>query len=174
MISRDLSQELLQQLKEYPVVTLLGPRQAGKTTLARELLKDYAYVNLETPDVLAFAQDDPKGFLTQYPDKTIFDEIQRAPHLISYLQSIVDESGKTGQFVLTGSHQLELRAAITQSLAGRTGILNLLPFSITELEAAKFSPDFFPVYTTRTNARILPTPIITKPISRGMFGRSSS
>jgi predicted AAA+ superfamily ATPase len=180
MISRDLSQELLQQLKEYPVVTLLGPRQAGKTTLARELLKDYAYVNLETPDVLAFAQDDPRGFLTQYPDKTIFDEIQRAPHLLSYLQSIVDESGRTGQFVLTGSHQLELRAAITQSLAGRTGILNLLPFSIIELEAAKialrntFSPDFFPVYTTRTNARILPTPIITKPISRGMFGRSSS
>lgn len=146
MISRDLSQELLQQLKEYPVVTLLGPRQAGKTTLARELLKDYAYVNLETPDVLAFAQDDPRGFLTQYPDKTIFDEIQRAPHLISYLQSIVDESGKTGQFVLTGSHQLELRAAITQSLAGRTGILNLLPFSITELEAAKIAFDNFEEY----------------------------
>jgi len=146
MISRDLSQELLQQLKEYPVVTLLGPRQAGKTTLARELLKDYAYVNLETPDVLAFAQDDPRGFLAQYPDKTIFDEIQRAPHLISYLQSIVDESGKTGQFVLTGSHQLELRAAITQSLAGRTGILNLLPFSITELEAAKIAFDKFEEY----------------------------
>jgi len=146
MISRDLSQELLQQLKEYPVVTLLGPRQAGKTTLARELLKDYAYANLETPDVLAFAQDDPRGFLTQYPDKTIFDEIQRAPHLLSYLQSIVDESGKTGQFVLTGSHQLELRAAITQSLAGRTGILNLLPFSITELEAAKIAFDKFEEY----------------------------
>ena len=146
MISRDLSQELLQQLKEYPVVTLLGPRQAGKTTLARELLKDYAYANLETPDVLAFAQDDPRGFLTQYPDKTIFDEIQRAPHLLSYLQSIVDESGKTGQFVLTGSHQLELRAAITQSLAGRTGILNLLPFSITELEAAKIAFDNFEEY----------------------------
>ena len=146
MIFRDLSQELLQQLKEYPVVTLLGPRQAGKTTLARELLKDYAYVNLETPDVLAFAQDDPRGFLTQYPDKTIFDEIQRAPHLISYLQSIVDESRKTGQFVLTGSHQLELRAAITQSLAGRSGILNLLPFSITELEAAKIAFDNFEEY----------------------------
>jgi hypothetical protein len=146
MISRDLSQELLQQLKEYPIVTLLGPRQAGKTTLARELLKDYAYASLETPDVLAFAQDDPRGFLTQYPDKTIFDEIQRAPHLISYLQSIVDESGKTGQFVLTGSHQLELRAAITQSLAGRTGILNLLPFSITELEAAKIAFDNFEEY----------------------------
>jgi len=146
MISRDLSQELLQQLKEYPAVTLLGPRQAGKTTLARGLLKNYAYVSLETPDVMAFAKEDPRGFLAQYPDETIFDEIQRAPHLISYLQSIVDESGKTGQFVLTGSHQLELRAAITQSLAGRTGILNLLPFSITELEAANIVFDKFEEY----------------------------
>ncbi len=146
MIFRDLSQELLQQLKEYPVVTLLGPRQAGKTTLARGLLKDYAYVSLETPDILAFARDDPRGFLAQYPAKTIFDEIQRAPHLISYLQGIVDESGKTGQFVLTGSHQLELRAAITQSLAGRTGILHLLPFTIRELEAAKITFDAFEDY----------------------------
>lgn len=146
MISRDLSQELLQQLKEYPIVALLGPRQAGKTTLARELLKDYAYVSLETPDVLTFAQDDPRGFLAQYPDKTIFDEIQRAPDLISYLQGIVDESGKTGQFVLTGFHQLELRGAITQSLAGRTGILNLLPFSIKELAAAKITFDRFEEY----------------------------
>ena len=146
MISRDLSQELLQQLKEYPAVTLLGPRQAGKTTLARGLFKNYAYVSLETPDVMAFAKEDPRGFLAQYPDETIFDEIQRAPHLISYLQSIVDESGKTGQFVLTGSHQMELRAAITQSLAGRTGILNLLPFSITELEAANIVFDKFEEY----------------------------
>ncbi len=146
MIPRDLSQELLQQLKEYPVVTLLGPRQAGKTTLARGLLKDYAYVSLETPDILAFARDDPRGFLAQYTGKTIFDEIQRAPHLISYLQGIVDESGKTGQFVLTGSHQLELRAAITQSLAGRTGILHLLPFSIKELEVAKITFDAFEEY----------------------------
>lgn len=146
MISRDLSRELLQQLKEYPVVTLLGPRQAGKTTLARELLKDFAYVSLETPDILAFAKDDPRGFLAQYPIKTIFDEIQRAPHLISYLQGIVDESGQAGQFVLTGSHQLELRAAITQSLAGRTGILHLLPFSITELAAEKITFDSFEEY----------------------------
>ena len=141
MVPRHLSQELLQQLEEYPVVTLLGPRQAGKTTLSRWLLKDFSYVSLETPDVLAFAQEDPIGFLGHYPTKCIFDEIQRAPHLISYLQNIVDESGKTGQFVLTGSHQLELRAAITQSLAGRTGILNLLPFSIKELKTAQIDFD---------------------------------
>ncbi len=141
MISRDLSQELLQQLEEYPVVTLLGPRQAGKTTLVRELLEEFSYVSLETPDILTFAQEDPKGFLAQYPKKSIFDEIQRAFHLINYLQGIVDETGKPGQYVLTGSHQLELRSAITQSLAGRTGILHLLPFSIQELEAAKITFD---------------------------------
>lgn len=141
MISRDLSQEFLHQLKEYPVVTLLGPRQAGKTTMARELLKEFSYVSLETPDILTFAKEDPIGFLAQYPKQSIFDEIQRAPHLINYLQGIVDESGGTGQFVLTGSHQLELRAAITQSLAGRTGILHLLPFSIRELGAAQITFD---------------------------------
>ena len=146
MIPRHLSRELLQQLKEYPVVTLLGPRQTGKTTLARTLLKDYAYVSLETPDILRFSQEDPRGFLARYPEKTIFGEIQRAAHLISYLQGIVDESGTTGQFVLTGSHQLELRTAITQSLAGRTGILNLLPFSMAELTAAKVTFDTFEEY----------------------------
>lgn len=136
MIPRHLSKELLLQLQEYPVVTILGPRQAGKTTLARELLKNYDYVSLETPDILNFATEDPRGFLSQYQNKVILDEIQRAPHLINYLQGIVDETNRPGQFVLTGSHQLELRAAISQSLAGRTGILNLLPFSIAELKAA--------------------------------------
>lgn len=146
MIPRHLSQELLQQLGEYPVVTVLGPRQAGKTTLARGLLKDYEYVSLETPDILSFAREDPRAFLAQYHNKVIFDEIQRAPHLINYLQGIVDESNRPGQFVLTGSHQLELRAAITQSLAGRTGILNLLPFSIGELQDVGITFDTFEEY----------------------------
>ena len=146
MIPRHLSRELLQQLEEYPVVTLLGPRHAGKTTLTRALLEDYAYVSLETPDILRFAREDPRGFLAQYPSKTIFNEIQRAAHLISYLQGIVDESGATGQFVLTASHQLELRNAITQSLAGRTGILNLLPLSMEELTAANITLDTFEEY----------------------------
>ena len=110
------------------------------------MLKDYAYVSLETPDILRFAQEDPRGFLARYPEKTIFGEIQRAAHLISYLQGIVDESGTSGQFVLTGSHQLELRTAITQSLAGRTGILNLLPFSMAELTAAKVTFETFEEY----------------------------
>jgi len=134
MIKRDITKELFSQLKEYPVITVLGPRQAGKTTLVRELLADYDYVNLESPETRQFAIDDPKAFLKQYKNKVIFDEVQRTPHLLSYLQVIVDESKQNGQFVLTGSHQLELKAAITQSLAGRTGILNLLPLCISEMK----------------------------------------
>jgi len=139
MIQRDITKELFKQLKEYPVITVLGPRQAGKTTLVREILPDYEYVNLENPETRQFAIDDPKAFLKQYKNKVIFDEVQRTPHLLSYLQVIVDESKGNGQFVLTGSHQLELKAAITQSLAGRTGILNLLPLSISEMEKAGIS-----------------------------------
>lgn len=136
MISRHLTQELRVQLEEYPIVTVIGPRQAGKTTLVRAALPDYDYVSLENPESRQIATDDPKAFLKQHPQRVIFDEIQRAPHLLSYLQGIVDEAKHNGQFVLTGSHQLELRAAITQSLAGRTGMLHLLPLSISELEAA--------------------------------------
>ncbi|MES9880694.1 MAG: ATP-binding protein [Sedimenticola sp.] len=135
MIPRLLKTELLTQLDEYPIVTLLGPRQAGKTTLVREVLTDYEYVSLETPDVRQFALEDPRGFLAQYPPKVIFDEIQRVPELLSYLQGIVDQRQVNGQFVLTGSHQLQLRAAVSQSLAGRTGVLHLLPFSIAELDS---------------------------------------
>lgn len=133
MIKRHIESEFLQLLGEYPVVTLLGPRQAGKTTLARQVLPDYAYVNLEQPEVREFAQDDPKAFLAQFTGKVIFDEIQRVPELLSYLQVAVDSRGENGLYVLTGSHQLALREAIVQSLAGRTAILHLLPFSIAEL-----------------------------------------
>jgi predicted AAA+ superfamily ATPase len=128
MIQRDITKELFRQLKEYPVITVLGPRQAGKTTLVRELLSDYEHVNLESPEVRQFAIDDPKAFLRQYKNKVIFDEVQRTPHLLSYIQGIVDESNQNGQFVLTGPHQLELKAAITQSLAGRTGSFKLITF----------------------------------------------
>ncbi len=133
MLIRALEKELHTLLREYPVVTLLGPRQAGKTTLARHALPDYAYANLEQPDVRSFAAEDPKAFLAQYPDKLILDEIQRLPELLSYLQVAVDARPGNGRFVLTGSHQLALREAITQSLAGRTAMLHLLPFSIAEL-----------------------------------------
>jgi predicted AAA+ superfamily ATPase len=133
MIKRHIEPEFLQLLGEYPIVTILGPRQAGKTTLARQLLPDYAYVNLEHPETRDFARDDPKAFLAQYPGKVIFDEIQRLPELLSYLQVAADNQRENGRYVLTGSHQLALREAIAQSLAGRTAILHLLPFSIAEL-----------------------------------------
>ncbi len=141
MIERQVETELHKLLDEYPVVTLLGPRQAGKTTLARGVLDSYDYANLETPVTRRFAMDDPKAFLAQFSGNVILDEIQRVPELLSYIQAIVDVEKRNGQFVLTGSHQLALREAITQSLAGRTAILNLLPFSIAELAGAGITFD---------------------------------
>ena len=146
MITRSITPELLTLTSEYPVVTILGPRQAGKTTLAQAGLMDYAYSNLESPEVREVAQRDPKAYLRQFPSKTIIDEIQRVPELLSYIQVIVDQERQNGRFVLTGSHQLQVREAISQSLAGRTAILNLLPFSISELAAAGIRFDAFEDY----------------------------
>ena len=127
-------------------MTVLGPRQAGKTTLVQHELPDYAYVSLEDPDERMLAAEDPRAFLRRYPGNTIFDEVQRVPALLSYLQGIVDKEQKNGRFVLTGSHQLELRAAVAQSLAGRTGLLHLLPLSIEELRQAGLTFDGFEDY----------------------------
>lgn len=143
MIPRLLEQELHTQLREFPIVTVLGPRQAGKTTLARNALPDFEYVTLEDPETLTIAKEDPRAFLRSHAGRVIFDEIQRAPHLLSYLQGIADEAGVNGQYVLTGSHQLELREAVSQSLAGRTGMLFLLPLSLPELRAADIRFDSF-------------------------------
>lgn len=146
IIPRRLSEELLKQLKEFPIVTVLGPRQAGKTTLVRHCLENFGYVSLETPHERQLAEEDPLSFLKNHPAPVIFDEIQRAPQLLSYLQGIADESPKNGRYVLTGSYQLSLREAVTQSLAGRTGMLHLLPLSIEELEQGGFSFDSFTEY----------------------------
>ena len=132
-ISRDMTKELLDLAASYPVVTVLGPRQSGKTTLVRHLFQSKPYVSLENPDLRYFAEDDPRGFLQQYPEGAIFDEIQRASWLLSYIQEIVDESKNKGMYILTGSHQHELHQSISQSLAGRTGIIKLLPFCLSEL-----------------------------------------
>jgi predicted AAA+ superfamily ATPase len=133
MIERDLTAELRQAATEYPVVTLLGPRQSGKTTLARMTFPDKPWVSLEDPDVRIAAEVDPRGFLGQYPAGAILDEVQRLPMLLSYLQGIVDRQGGKGRFILTGSHQPRLHEAIGQSLAGRTAVLTLWPFSFREL-----------------------------------------
>lgn len=133
LLPRTILPELKQLLAEYPVVTVLGPRQAGKTTLVRKFLRNYGYVNLEDPGTREIATVDPKAFLAGLESKTIIDEIQRVPELLSYLQVDVDERGENGCYVLTGSHQLSLRGAVSQSLAGRTALLHLLPFSLAEL-----------------------------------------
>ena len=149
IIERDIEAELHQLLGEYPVVTVLGPRQAGKTTLVSHALGDYEYCNLESPEIRQYALDDPKAFLSQFQGNVILDEIQRAPDLLSYIQVIVDSQGRNGQFVLTGSHQLALHEAITQSLAGRVGILTLLPLNISELVSAGIGFDSFSEYIYR-------------------------
>lgn len=146
MIKRKIENELKVLISEYPVVTILGPRQAGKTTLAKLTLPNYEYSNLEDPVERAFALDDPKSYLSQFKTNVIIDEIQRCPELLSYIQVIVDENKMEGQFVLTGSHQLLLQEAVSQSLAGRTAILNLLPLSIQELNDSKITYDSFSEY----------------------------
>lgn len=134
-IPRTLSAEIELSSAEYPVLTLIGPRQSGKTTLVREQFVDHAYANLEDPELRTFAQKDPKAFLRRYPAPVIYDEIQRVPELLSHIQVLVDETpGAKGQWILTGSNQLKLRESVSQSLAGRTAVLTLLPLSIAELK----------------------------------------
>lgn len=132
--NRILSDKLLEMATRYPVITLTGPRQSGKTTLCRTCFPEKAYVNLEAPDTREFALTDPRGFLSRFPDGAIIDEIQRAPELASYIQVIVDEAKSNGRFVLTGSEQFRMSTTISQSLAGRTAVLRLLPLSLEELQ----------------------------------------
>ena len=134
MINRNIAPLLLKLASQYPVMTLIGPRQSGKTTLTKTLFSSKPYVTLEDPDIRRFASDDPRGFLAQYAGGAIFDEIQRAPELPSYLQAVVDANPAPGQFILTGSQQFELMTQVTQSLAGRTGILRLLPLTLAEVQ----------------------------------------
>ena len=133
MITREIKNELLQCAKEYPAVTILGPRQSGKTTLAKMTFPSLGYCSLEDPDVRLNASNDPRGLLASFPDGVILDEIQRVPELLSYLQGIIDKQQTPGRFILTGSHQPEVHQVVSQSLAGRTAVLELLPFSISEL-----------------------------------------
>lgn len=134
MKPRSLQFYLLRDAGYYPVVTLTGPRQSGKTTLARAAFADHRYVSLEPIDQRRFAQEDPRGFLSGIKGPAILDEIQQVPELLSYLQSAVDEDPAPGRFILTGSHNFLLMSAVSQTLAGRCAILNLLPFSRAELE----------------------------------------
>lgn len=133
MIKRALQTKLLELIKKYPIVTLTGPRQSGKSTLLQHSFPDYNYISLEDPDMRLFAVDDPHGFLATYPDKTIIDEAQRVPTLFSYIQTHTDKEGREGMYLLAGSHNFLLMENINQSLAGRTAVLKLLPFSHAEM-----------------------------------------
>jgi predicted AAA+ superfamily ATPase len=148
MFKRDIEKELIYLATQYPVITIIGPRQAGKTTLSRLIFPDYHYCNLELPELRQLADSDPKAFFYTYPPPIILDEIQRVPSLLSYIQVMADESDKKGQFILTGSHQSKLHEAVTQSLAGRTALLTLLPLSIHELSQSglTFNRDSYLLY----------------------------
>ena len=141
MIQRTAESELRALASQYKAVAVVGPRQSGKTTLVRWVFKDKPYINLENPDTRLFATDDPRAFLSNYPNGAILDEAQRVPELFSYLQQILDESATFGLFIITGSNNFLLQENISQSLAGRIGYLNLLPLSIDEIDNVSLSPD---------------------------------
>lgn len=133
MIPRVASAKLKQLAMLFKAVAVIGPRQSGKTTLVRSLFTDKPYVSLEDPDTRQYALEDPRGFLANYPNGAILDEAQRTPNLFSYLQGILDERNRMGEFIITGSNNFLLQQNITQSLAGRVAYLQLLPFALQEL-----------------------------------------
>lgn len=133
MIYRNMTATLQRLANAFPVITITGPRQSGKTTLAKSVFADKPYVTLEDPAERAFAMEDPKGFLQRFRDGAIFDEAQRWPDLFSYLQGMVDEAPVPGKFIVTGSQQFGLLSGVSQSLAGRVGMTTLLPLSLSEI-----------------------------------------
>lgn len=133
MIQREAGQKLTDLASKFKAVAMTGPRQSGKTTLVKQVFSGKPYLSLENPDTRNFALDDPRGFLQSCKDGAILDEIQRTPLLFSYLQEVLDHSKTKGLFVLTGSNNFLMQENISQSLAGRIGYMNLLPFSVTEL-----------------------------------------
>lgn len=140
MIRRNLAPELQKVARWYPIATVVGPRQSGKTTLCRQVFPDKAYVSLEALDVRRHAVEDPRGFIAEHADGAIIDEVQHAPELLSYLQVEVDARPEKGRFVLTGSQHLAISGRVSQSLAGRTAVLQLLPLSLDELQRFERHP----------------------------------
>ena len=143
LIKREIESQVIDAATEYPVIAVLGPRQSGKTTLVQMVFPDHRYISLEDFDLRELALADPRRFLTEYPSSSgiILDEIQNAPQLLSYMQTIVDREKKKGFFVVTGSQNILVHEAISQTLAGRIAILTLLPLSVSELDQANLLPD---------------------------------
>lgn len=140
MIARTLEIKLREWARQYPVISVTGPRQSGKTTLCKSVFSGKPYVSLEDIDTRSFAKNDPRGFLAEMPEGGVIDEIQHAPDLVSYIQTIVDAEQRPGMFVLTGSRQFEMMESVAQSLAGRTAVARLLPFSFGELYGQRQAP----------------------------------
>ncbi len=165
MIKRYAYDRCIELLKSFPILTITGPRQSGKTTLSKQLFPHKPYFNLEEIDIRQFATDDPRGFLRNMPDGGIIDEIQRVPELTSYLQSVVDNSNLNGQFILTGSQNLEVTKTVNQSLAGRSIGVKLLPFHLQELIESGYNSDnvddqifkgFYPRLYSGSNSQTVP------------------
>lgn len=140
MIARTIQDKMLYLASKFPFVLLTGPRQSGKSTLVRHAFPQYQYVSLEEMDNRRFAEEDPRGFISQYPDKTIIDEVQQVPALLSYLQTHTDLADRNGMYILTGSQNFQLLSSVDQSLAGRVAILTLLPFSHVEMREGGILP----------------------------------
>ena len=141
MIQRTIEKHISSLMNEYFSVSIFGPRQCGKTTLAKNLFPSFSYANLEDMNVRSLAKNDPEEFFTRFPEPVIIDEIQRVPELLSTVQVRIDKNQKKGQYLITGSQQISLKSSITQSLAGRTAIVQMLPLSISELYSANIKLD---------------------------------
>jgi len=164
-VPRQLLPVAEQRLQSYPVLTITGPRQSGKTILSRLLRPEAHYVSLEDPDMRAYASEDPRGFLAESRGTVILDEVQRVPDLLSYIQGVVDADRKPGRFILTGSSQFELMESVTQSLAGRSALLTLLPFSLGELQQVERAPNSVPELLQQG----LFPPIYDRPVSAAVW-----
>lgn len=146
MIKRDAETKLKELAKGFPAVAVIGPRQSGKTTLVKKVFSKKPYVLLEDPEVRLFAEKDTRGFLAQFPNGAVFDEVQRVPELFSYLQGVIDAANKAGMFILTGSQNFLLMEKVTQSLAGRIALVKLMCFTMDELRASKISFETYEEY----------------------------